>query len=345
MATLDGGPARIRDLRQENEGRRVGMFDHILIPLDGSSLAECVVPHSFSLARAFGSKVTLLRVLERTHADDRPVLIDPLDWHISRTEAEAYLAGWAHRLKEGGVEAGHELLDGAVADQVVDFVHDHGIDLVVLSSHGQGGLSGWNVSGTVQKIILRAYVSVMIVRAYQPLEVGLTDVTCRRVLLALDGSMRAECALAPAVELARFFSCRLLVACVVSTPEVTRHRPLTSEESDLVDRITSLNRQETEGYLRRLSSRLSGEGIDVDTHLLTGVRVAEILQELVQQEQADLVVLSAHGSSGGSKWPYGGLATNFIAYGTTPLLIIQDLRAGNLLPTAAELAAQAHRPR
>jgi len=321
------------------------MFDHILVPLDGSSLAECVVPHSFSLARAFGSKVTLLRVLERTHADDRPVLIDPLDWHISRTEAEAYLAGWAHRLKEGGVEAGHELLDGAVADQVVDFVHDHGIDLVVLSSHGQGGLSGWNVSGTVQKIILRAYVSVMIVRAYQPLEVGLTDVTCRRVLLALDGSMRAECALAPAVELARFFSCRLLVACVVSTPEVTRHRPLTSEESDLVDRITSLNRQETEGYLRRLSSRLSGEGIDVDTHLLTGVRVAEILQELVQQEQADLVVLSAHGSSGGSKWPYGGLATNFIAYGTTPLLIIQDLRAGNLLPTAAELAAQAHRPR
>jgi nucleotide-binding universal stress UspA family protein len=73
--------------------------------------------------------------------------------------------------------------------------------------------------------------------------------------------------------------------------------------------------------------------------------VPEILQELVQKEQVDLVVMSAHGSSGASKWPYGGLATNFIAYGTTPLLIIQDLRAGNLLPTAAELAAQAHRPR
>ncbi|MGB9300637.1 MAG: universal stress protein [Anaerolineae bacterium] len=321
------------------------MFDHILVPLDGSSLAECVLPHSFSLARAFGSKVTLLRVLERTHADDRPGFIDPLDWHISRTEAEAYLAGWAHRLEEGGVETGHELLDGAVADQVVDFVRDHGIDLMVLSSHGQGGLSGWNVSGTVQKIILRVYVSVMIVRAYQPLEAGLTDIGCRRLLLALDGSMRAECALAPAVQLARFFSSQLLVASVVSKPEVTRHRPLTSEETDLVDKITSLNQLETADYLRRLSSRLSAEGIDVDTHLLTGVPVAEILHELVQQEQADLVVLSAHGSSGGSKWPYGGLATNFIAYGTTPLLIIQDLRAGNLLPTAAELAAQAHRPR
>jgi nucleotide-binding universal stress UspA family protein len=286
-----------------------------------------------------------LRVLERTHVDDRPGFIDPLDWHISRTEAEAYLAGWAHRLEEGGVETGHELLDGAVADQVVDFVRDHGIDLMVLSSHGQGGLSGWNVSGTVAKIILRVYVSVMIVRAYQPLEAGLTDIGCRRLLLALDGSMRAECALAPAVQLARFFSSQLLVASVVSKPEVTRHRPLTSEETDLVDKITSLNQQETADYLRRLSSRLSAEGIDVDTHLLTGVPVAEILHELVQQEQADLVVLSAHGSSGGSKWPYGGLATNFIAYGTTPLLIIQDLRAGNLLPTAAELAAQAHRPR
>jgi nucleotide-binding universal stress UspA family protein len=321
------------------------MFDHILVPLDGSSLAECVLPHSFSLARAFGSKVTLLRVLERTHADDRPGFIDPLDWHISRTEAEAYLAGWAHRLEEGGVATGHELLDGTVADQVVDFVRDHGIDLMVLSSHGHGGLSGWNVSGTVQKIILRAYVSVMIVRAYQPLEAGLTDIACRRLLLALDGSMRAECALAPALQLARFFSCQLLVASVVSKPEVTRHRPLTSEESDLVDRITSLNRLETAGYLSQLSSRLSAEGIDVDTHLLTGAPVADILQDLAQQEQVDLVVLSAHGSSGVSKWPYGSLATNFIAYGTTPLLIIQDLRAGNLLPTAAELAAQAHRPR
>jgi nucleotide-binding universal stress UspA family protein len=281
-----------------------------------------------------------LRVLERTHADDRPGFIDPLDWHISRTEAEAYLAGWARRLEEGGVETGHELLDGTVADQVVDFVREHGIDLMVLSSHGQGGLSGWNVSGTVQKIILRAYVSVMIVRAYQPLEADLTDIACQRLLLALDGSMRAECALAPAVQLARFLSSQLLVVSVVSRPEVTRRRPLTSEENHLVDRITSLNQLETAGYLGQLSSRLTAEGIDVDTHILTGVDVAEIMQELVQQEQADLVVLSAHGSSGGSKWPYGGLATNFIAYGTTPLLIIQDLRAGNLLPTAAELAAE-----
>ena len=317
------------------------MFDHILVPLDGSTLAECVLPHSFSLARAFGSRVTVLRVLERTHADDRPGFVDPLDWRISRTEAEAYLAGWARRMEEGGVETGHELLDGTVADQVIDFVRDHGIDLMVLSSHGQGGLSGWNVSGTVQKIILRAYVSVMIVRAYHPLEAGLTDIGCRRLLLALDGSIRAECALAPTVQLARFFSCRLTVASVVSKPEVTRHRPLTSEENDLVDRLATLNQLETSGYLSRLSSRLSAEGIDADARLLTGADVAEMLQELVQQEEADLVVLSAHGSSGVSRWPYGSLATNFIAYGTTPLLIIQDLRAGNLHPSAAELAAQA----
>ncbi len=321
------------------------MFDHILVPLDGSSLAECVLPHSVAIARAFGSKVTLLRVLERTYADDRPGFVDPLAWHISRTEAEAYLSGWARRLQDNGVEADHGLLDGTVADQVIDFVRDHRVDLVVLSSHGQGGLSGWNVGGTVQKIILRAYVSVMIVRAYQPLDAGLAEIECRRLLLALDGSMRAECALAPAARLARFYSCELLVASVVSRPEVTRHRPLTSEEVDLVEKITSLNRLEIAGYLHKLSSRLSSEGIDVRTDLLEGVSAAEILQDLVQREQADLVVLSAHGASGVSKWPYGSLATNFIAYGTTPLLIIQDLRADNLKPTAAELAAEMHIPR
>jgi len=319
------------------------MFDHILVPLDGSSLAECVLPHSVSLARAFGSKVTLLRVLGRTNAHDRPRFVDPLGWHITRAEAEAYLAQWARRLRDDGVQTEYKLMDGTVADQVIDFVHDHGIDLMVLSSHGQGGLSGWNVSGTVQKIILRAHVSVMIVRAYQPLDSGLTGFSCRRLLVAVDRSQRAECVLAPAVHLARFFSCQLLVASVVSKPEMTRHRPLTSEELELANKITTINQLEAASYLRDLSPRLSSEGIDVQTRLLVGTSAAEVLQDLVQREQADLVVLSAHGSSGTAKWPYGGVATNFIAYGTTPLLIIQDLAAANMEPTVAELAAQEYR--
>lgn len=318
------------------------MFSHILVPLDGSALAECALPHSVALARAFGSKVTLLRVLERARTDDGSRFVDPLDWHIGRAEAEAYLVQWTGRLKDSGVQTEHMVIDGTVADQVVDFVREHQIDLMVLSSHGQGGLGGWNVSGTVQKIILRAYISVMIVRAYQPLDAALTDLSPRRLLIALDRSPRAECAVAPAVHLASFYESQLLIASVVTKPEITRHRPLTSEEAELVNTITNLNQLEAADYLREVSSRLVAEGVDVQTHLLVDASASEMLQDLVQRERVDLVALSAHGSSGTTKWPYGSVTINFIAYGTTPLLIIQDLGADNLEPTPAEIAAQAH---
>jgi nucleotide-binding universal stress UspA family protein len=318
------------------------MFNNMLVPLDGSALAECVLPHAVALARAFGSKVTLLRVLERARADDDR-LVDPLDWHISRGEAEAYLAEWAERLKEAGVEPAYKLVHGRVTEQVIDFVHDHGIGLMVLSSHGHGGLGGWNVSGTVQKIIFHVHISVMMVRAYQPIAIDLTGLDCRRLLVPLDGSQRAEAALAPAQQLASFYACQLLLASVVSKPEVVRRRPLTPEEIELKDKLISLNQLETDSYLQQIASILSSGGIEVQTRPLLGPSPTESLQDLARQEKVDLVVLSAHGSTGTAKWPYGSVATNFIAYGTTPLLVIQDLAEDNLQPTRAELAAQERR--
>jgi nucleotide-binding universal stress UspA family protein len=318
------------------------MFNNILVPLDGSLLAECVLPHAVALAQAFDCQITLLQVLERG-TDDDTRLVDPLEWQISRKEAEAYLEDWTRRLTEVDVKVAYTLMHGRVADQVIDFVRDHDIDLMVLSSHGQGGLGGWNVSGTVQKIIFRVLSSVMIVRAYQPVKVDLRHSQCHSLLLALDGSQRAEAAVAPATQLARFYSCRVLLASVTGKPELTRSRPLTSEEAQLVEKLTGLNQLETVSYLQRWASTLSSAGVEVETRALVGTSPTEVLQDVVEQEQVDLVVLSAHGATGTSRWPYGSVTTNFIAYGTTPLLVIQDVAAENMLPSAAELAARERR--
>ncbi|HEY5157299.1 MAG TPA: universal stress protein, partial [Anaerolineales bacterium] len=75
----------------------------------------------------------------------------------------------------------------------------------------------------------------------------------------------------------------------------------------------------------RLHSPL--EGIDVETHLLTGDNAASALHEFADQEHIDLVVLSAHGYSGNNRWPYGSMVNNFILYSKVPLIIVQDLPA------------------
>jgi nucleotide-binding universal stress UspA family protein len=76
-----------------------------------------------------------------------------------------------------------------------------------------------------------------------------------------------------------------------------------------------------------VKSRSYLQGIDVKTHLMTSDHTAASLHQVVEQEQIDMVTLSAHGYSGKHQWPYGSVASNFILYGTVSLLIVQDMPA------------------
>ena len=80
--------------------------------------------------------------------------------------------------------------------------------------------------------------------------------------------------------------------------------------------------------------------MDVETRLLVSDNPARTLHDLVKQERIDLVAMSAHGCSGSTSWPYGSLALNFIAYGTTPLLIAQDVPLEQIELSEAEIVAQ-----
>jgi len=316
------------------------MLDHILVPLDGSSLAECVLPHTVALAQAFDAQVTLLRILERARTAGRTRSIDPLDWHIRKAEAKAYLDELTARLQKVGLQTEATLLEGQAAERIIEFAHGQNVSLIVLSSHGRSGLGGWNISGVVQKTILRAYMPAMIVRAYQPVTGDLTGLRYRRLLVPLDGSQRAECVLPLATMLARFRESQLLLAHVVCRPAMPRRVLPTQEEIELANRLTECNQLEATRYLEQLQSRQSG---DVQTRLFVGDCVPAALHELVARENIDLVLLSAHGYSGGTKWPYGSVALNFIAYGTTPLLIVQDLSRDEVERTQAEMAAREYK--
>ncbi len=316
------------------------MFDHILIPLDGSSLAECVLPHTVAVARALGAQVTLLRVLEPASAGR---IVDQLDWQIRKTEAETYLEEVTASLRKAGLKAERVILEGQAADHIIQFVRNHDVDLIVLGSHGRSGLSGWNVSSVVQKVILRAYVPIMIIRAYQPVTSKLTEMTYRRIFVPLDGSQRAECVLPLVTNLALFYKSQLLAAHVVSRPEMPRRRPLNQEEIKLSDQIISCNQRNAVDYLEQIRSQLSSQAIDVKTRLIVSDDMIAELHELAEQEKADLVVLSAHGYSCKSKWPYGSLAISFITYGTSPLIVVQDVAPEEVQPTQAEIAAREHK--
>lgn len=316
------------------------MFERILVPLDGSTLAECVLPHVVAFASAFGSSVTLLHAHDRESEDQGSLFVDPVNWRVGRVQSESYLEKVADRLSASGVEADCKVLDGAAAECVIEYADHQEIDLIILSSHGQSGLSGWNVSSVVQKIMLRAYRSFLIVRAYRPQEAEAKRYRYRRVLVPLDGSQRAECAVPVAVSLAAIQEPELVLAHVVRWPEMPRRTRPSEKDIQLANQLVERNQQEALSYLRDLEAKLP---VDASVRVLVGRDVALALHELVDGQGMDLVILSAHGYSGARRWPYGSVATNLISYGHTPILMVQDVRREDVRPSQAELATQEHK--
>jgi nucleotide-binding universal stress UspA family protein len=315
------------------------MISHMLVPLDGSALAECVLPHVSAIALAVNARITLLHVVDTRPALRGELPIDPLDWHLKKTEAKVYLDDISTRVRRANLDVDAVILEGSAAQCIIDFADHHHVDLIALSTHGQSGLSGWNISSVVQKIILRSFRSFLLVRAYQSPTLDFAQIHYKRLFVGLDCSARAEYILPLATRLAQFFEAHLILGTVIRKPELFHRFPLTDDELVLVNHVADHNYRVARHYLEQLQSQLSFQGIDLQARLVVSDNVTAALHDLVERESADLVMLVAHGYSGEGRWPYGSIATSFIAYGSTALIVMQDLSGEEIKQTQAEMAA------
>jgi nucleotide-binding universal stress UspA family protein len=321
------------------ESKGLIMFDTILVPLDGSQLADCVLPHVVAIAHPFDAEITLLRILEKNHAGTSAQLFDLLNWQINKTRAVLYLDKVQERLQKSNIRVQTQVLEGLIAEGITGYAQNQGMKLIILSSHGRHGLTQWGLSSITQKTILSAQTSLLIIRAHQ---YGgrvdeLTEASVyQHILVPLDGSQRAENVLPIITQLANFHKSQIHLVQVVQTPEMARQMPPASEDVELSNRVVERNREEAERYLEQLKSRSYLEGLTIQAHLITSDNAAVALHQLAEQEHIDLVALSAHGYSGNHQWPYGSMVNNFILYGKVSLLIVQDLPAKQE-PTSPEL--------
>lgn len=306
------------------------MLDPILVPMDGSQLSECVLPHAIAIARSFDAEIILLRMLEKNQAGASAQLFDLLNWQINKTRAALYLEKTKTQLEKSGLSVKTALLEGLVAEAITEYAQTLPIKLIILSSHGRNGVTQWGISGSAQKIILSAPTSLFIVRASQykanPAETP-EQQFYQHILVPLDGSQRAENVLPIITQLAKYHKSQIHLVQVVQTPEMARQMPLEREDIEISNQVVARNQDEAGRYLEQVKSRSVLEGITVITHLVTSDNAAVSLHKMVEQENIQLVTLSAHGYSGIRQWPYGNMVNNFIMYGKTSLLIVQDLPA------------------
>jgi nucleotide-binding universal stress UspA family protein len=304
--------------------------------MDGSALAECAVPFAAALGQALAARITLLRILTPPHGH-----VDPVEWELLRAEAHGQLARFDQQLAASGLTSTVAVLEGRSAEQIIHFAETHHADLIVLSSHGEGGLTGWLLSSTAQKVIARAHSSILIVPAYAE-GARVTEVHFSRMLLPLDCSPRAECILPFAAALARVHDAEVILAHVVPEPELPRRMPPSPEDVALARRLTERNRHESEQYLRNVSNDLSAQGIRVRTHAVVSPRKPHTILELAEREDVDLIVACAHGATGNANDRYGSTAAHLIQWSNRPIVVLQDLAGAVREATRAEEAARSY---
>lgn len=318
----------------------VVMINHILVPLDGSALAECVLPHVMAIAPVTNARVTLAHVMEYAQHEGRTPAVDPVDWHLQKRELEMYLEQIADQLRKSGLSVEHTIIEGNPAESVIEFARNNNVDLIALSTHGRSGLSGWNVSSVVHKILMRSYKSTLLVRAYQSTAAGSSEVHYKRLFIGLDCSPRAEYILPVAMNLAQYYNSQLILGTVIQKPQTIHRFPLSEENGELINQIVEKNHQAASHYFDQLHTQFSQKGLELRTDIAIGDNVVAILHNMVEEANADLVMLVAHGHSGERRWPYGSVTNSFIAYGSTPLMIMQDLSSDEIQQTHAELAVK-----
>lgn len=147
------------------------MYQRILVPLDGSELAECVFPHLEAIAKGCrAGKAILVRVVEPArlpYLGEYPVRAEELEQIDAENRAEAtnYLSQAAGRLKLGKSEVQTEVLYGKAAESLVDYAAKNEVDLIIMTTHGRSGISRWVWGSVAGRVLRSARAPVLVVRA------------------------------------------------------------------------------------------------------------------------------------------------------------------------------------
>ena len=154
------------------------MYRHALVPLDGSEVAEQVLPHIEALAEKFGSAITLLRA---TMPPVEPIAPSPMGFPVTpyvaqdftevyeaeRRAAADYLDAVAKRLSSGGFQVERVLVEGPAADAIIERAAALGVDLIAMTTHGRGGLERLVLGSAADEVVRKATCPVLLVRAVE----------------------------------------------------------------------------------------------------------------------------------------------------------------------------------
>ena len=290
------------------------MYNRILVPLDGSPLAEQVLPFLQALQHGLGCPVTLLRAFNIPALGIEPPgqLIDQIADTI-RVEAQEYLDRVGASLADAGITISTVAQEREAASLIISEAEQESSTLIAMSTHGRSGVGRWVLGSVTDKVLRAGTNPMLVIRArsadtYSPEVVSTrsdrraTNVNIKRVAIPLDGSSVAEQVLPHAIALAKSLEVPITLVAVA---------------------YSGLPDSEATEYLNQVSRNIAEQGASTEgINVLQGNPAGAIL-DMLRITPDCLVAMTTRGRSGAERWVMGSVTDRVVRYSGTPVLVVR----------------------
>jgi nucleotide-binding universal stress UspA family protein len=277
-------------------------YKKVVVPLDGSPLAEVALPYAEEIAGKSGSEIILLTILPSEGTDEYQ---NHYSYATKIAEAtKRHVEKYVELSGKKDIKVGIATRSGNPAEGILDYVNKGYLNLIVMATHGRSGVSRWAMGSIADKVVratMRQPLLLIRARGTHP------DMRAKRILkkavVPLDGSVESEAVIDYMLEIATNLQMELTLLQVVPK--------------------TNHTHADAEAYLHSICSQLEDKGITARYEVRVGAAADQII-DLADELASDMVAMSTHGRSAINLWPLGSVAQKVLLGGNSPLLLIRS---------------------
>lgn len=315
------------------------MVSYVIVPLDGSGLAEQALPLAVSLVRQAIVSADSDSVLQLVQVVPSPIesdsLVSPPEGDMTslgivesyRGTAQSYLSQIEADLADAGIRIETSVIEVSQAEPrladvgsaLAKFANEQQKSVIVMSTHGRGGFTRLRLGSVADKVLEETDCPLIMMRGQEPMqEMRLRDLPpLRRIVVPLDGSFLAEQVLPHAKAVARRHSAELLLFRSVSAVSPGM---IGADAAVLDRRVYEMNRHEARDYLKRIKVNLEVEGFKVRIEV-GGMPTAGAILRYAAEVDADLIAMATHARGAIARLIWGSVTALVVRGGQIPVLV------------------------
>jgi len=304
----------------------------MLVPLDGSELAEVCLTYVVELAGRLDIDLTLLHVSGPGSSSILPMQRAYVRHIAGIVQKQARDIQKETGLKPKGrlVKAQGELVEGSPAEEILRYTEENNIDIILMTTHGRSGLKRWNMGNVAGKVLSASHIPVLLVRSKIEIETPFNKWPTKNLLVPLDGSELAESVLPHVEAIAKQRDAESLDVVLLRISELpaiptyygTDISGPSIDWGNYTQQETIRRKKSAEEYLAGIAERLKENKINVTTKVIEGKAKDEIVT-YANDHPYSIVIMASHGRSGLSRLVYGSVAANLLQGVSNPIFLIK----------------------